>query len=736
MRNKKKLMAMGLVMTLSAGLFSGCAATNEAEAAGSGKDNDGDETKESTVTHSKESGKTETVYVIKDADGNTKEKIVSTWIKNEKGSNILTDESNLENIEVVKGEAAYTKDDDGEIIWQTGGSDVYYQGTSEKELPIDVNVEYKLDGKKVTAAELEGASGYLEMTFTYENRTGREIADEDGNYTAYQPYAMVSGTIFDGSEAVNVNVTGGTCVNDGERTIVFGMAFPGLSKSLGLDEIEGEDGESPDGLIPDKVVVEADVTNFSKPITVTAATGDALSKLDLSEIESKEDLEEKLGELTGGMDEAVAGADALYEGLGSLSEGGNDLDEGADRLSSGAGELNNGAGALAAGTKKIKDGAYALNDGAKELNAGAISLQEGMELLVSSKGELVSGAAELNSGAKELSEGLAKLELYNKSLNDGAKKLADGVALLNSTLSSKKLEESMKTLTDGSDSYAESIGSLADGMATVTDGYSCGEGTELKTALDSLEAYAAAIKDSDPQTAAGILAVVKSYKELYAYTESFSEAAGGLSSAYAGIDGGIDALVSNVGQLSGSVKEIEAGADSLCDGITEYTTGVSGASDGADKLYGGTSLLGSKIPALSGGIDELYEGSGAIKDGSSALEAGAGELKSGADELYSGVLGLAQGIKELYDGTLDLKDGTGELKAGAEQLVSGSLELKNGMVKINDEGIRKISDAVLENLDKYYNRLEVLKELTEENGSYSGCSEEMDCTSVYIFKTE
>ncbi len=736
MRNKKKLMAMGVVMTLSAGLFSGCAANNEAEASGSVKETGEGEAKESTITHSKESGKTETVYVIKDADGNTKEKIVSTWLKNEKGSNILTDETNLENIEVVKGDAAYTKDDNGEIIWQTGGSDVYYQGTSEKELPVDVSVEYRIDGKKVTAAELEGASGHLEMTFVYENRTGREINDEDGSYTAYQPYAMVSGTIFEGSEAVNVSVAGGTCVNDGERTIVFGMAFPGLGKSLGLDEIQGEDGENPGELIPEKVVIEADVTNFSKPITITAATGDALAKLDLSEIDSKETLEEKLGELTGGMDEAVAGADTLYEGIGSLYDGGDSLDEGAGSLQAGAGELNDGAGALTAGTKKIKDGAYVLNDGAKVLNQGAISLQEGMEQLVSSKGALVSGATELVSGAKELSEGLAKLELYNKSLNDGAKKLADGVSLLNQTLSSKKLEDDMGSLTDGSNLYASSIKALAENMTAVADGYSCSEGTDLKNALDSMEAYAEAIKESDPQTAAGILAVVKSYRELYAYTESFSQAAEGLNSSYTEIDNGIDSLVSNVGQLADSVKEMQTGAGSLYAGISEYTEGVSSASDGADKLYGGTSSLGSKLPELSGGIDTLYKGAGELKDGTDELYKGAGELKDGTDELYTGVLGLAQGIKELYDGTIDLKAGTGELKDGVGKLVAGSFDLKNGMIKINDEGIQKISGAVLDNLDKYYNRLEVLKEITEENGSYSGCSEETDCTSVYIFKTE
>lgn len=54
-------------------------------------------------------------------------------------------------------------------VWTTDGEDVYYQGTSDKELPVTLKVTYTLDGKEVTAEELAGRSGHVVIRFDYEN---------------------------------------------------------------------------------------------------------------------------------------------------------------------------------------------------------------------------------------------------------------------------------------------------------------------------------------------------------------------------------------------------------------------------------------------------------------------------------------------------------------------------------------------------------------------------------------
>ena len=48
---------------------------------------------------------------------------------------------------------------------------------------------------------------------------------------------MVSGAILSSDHFKNVEVTNGKVISDGENDIVVGIALPGLSDSLKLDEL-------------------------------------------------------------------------------------------------------------------------------------------------------------------------------------------------------------------------------------------------------------------------------------------------------------------------------------------------------------------------------------------------------------------------------------------------------------------------------------------------------------------
>ena len=73
--------------------------------------------------------KNETVYVITDAAGVPDSVIVSDWLKNGDKLSALEDSSNLQDIQVVKGDATYSGSG-STITWAAGGDDVYYKGTS------------------------------------------------------------------------------------------------------------------------------------------------------------------------------------------------------------------------------------------------------------------------------------------------------------------------------------------------------------------------------------------------------------------------------------------------------------------------------------------------------------------------------------------------------------------------------------------------------------------------------
>ena len=103
------------------------------------------------------------------ADGSVQKIIVSDWLKNPAGANFINDISELDGIENVKGDEAYTMNPNNMRVWDAKGNDIYYQGTTQKALPVDVSISYQLDGKPISAEDLAGKSGRVTIRFSYQN---------------------------------------------------------------------------------------------------------------------------------------------------------------------------------------------------------------------------------------------------------------------------------------------------------------------------------------------------------------------------------------------------------------------------------------------------------------------------------------------------------------------------------------------------------------------------------------
>ena len=152
----KKLLALLLVLCLSAGCLAACGKSPDpVEPAADLVDQTILQAASDLLpTHGSTEGKEETVYVIADAQGQPERTIVSAWLKNPDETDTITDRSDLNGIENVKGDESFTKDADGSLVWDAHGNDIYYQGDSDRELPLAVRVSYKLDGKLVSPEEL------------------------------------------------------------------------------------------------------------------------------------------------------------------------------------------------------------------------------------------------------------------------------------------------------------------------------------------------------------------------------------------------------------------------------------------------------------------------------------------------------------------------------------------------------------------------------------------------------
>ena len=282
--------------------------------------------------------KEETVYVLANADGTARKIIVSDWLKNPGGETSLGDYTDLNDVSCVKGDASYTMGSDGARVWDAQSGDVYYQGTSDRQLPVEVTVRYTLDGQPISAEDLVGKSGKVSIRYDYQNTLTTEATIDGKTETIHVPFAVLTGMILDNDHFRNIEVTNGRLVNDGDHTVVAGIALPGLSDDLDLDREKLN--------LPEYVEITADAEDFTLSNTVTLASSGLFGSVDVDDASGLDDLTDALSQLTDAMTQLMDGSSALYDGLNTLLDKSGDLISGIDQLAAGSAQLSAGASSL------------------------------------------------------------------------------------------------------------------------------------------------------------------------------------------------------------------------------------------------------------------------------------------------------------------------------------------------------------------------------------------------------
>lgn len=675
------------------------------------------------ITHSDSSGKEETVYVLLDANGNKTDTIVSEWLKNPEGAQTMYDSTKLKDVEVVKGNASYTQDDDM-LVWNSDGGDIYYQGKSDKEVPVNVEVTYTLNDAKVDATEIDHASGHLVVNYNYTNNYAEEMVIDGERRTVYQPFAMMTGMMLDNEKVSNIEVTNGKAINSGDYTIVFGMAMPGLAESLGIDSDEIE--------IPESVIVEADVQDFSMPMTVTVASNNALSELGLDEFDSVDELKDKADQLNDGINMLSDGAGQLNDGIITLSDGTDSLKDGTMDLVSGVGALNDGAVSLSDGAGKLSDGTKKLSGGATQVNDGAGALKDGLHKLKDNTPALESGVNDLSSGAATLKDGLSRINTNSEELKNGAKSLVEGANQLATDLNPSS--ESVTALCNGATSVLDGATQAKDDVDEVLKVYESVVGN-LNGILETL----AQEEETDELIAlkGNIDACLSALNSVNEQKENLSKSMPTLVDGASKLNVGINqGLVTSLKQAQTGATELSTGATNLQQGIKAYTDGVVSCTDGATKLNDGLTALKGQLPALSEGLNKLTDGADSLAAGTDELAKGAGELVTGSSTLADGAMQLADGTGRLNDGSIELKDGVIRLSDGVYELLDGSGRLKEGVEEYRTEGIDKITDLVNNNIEKYYDRLCAVRDYADEYTSFAGSGNDTDSSVKFIIRTD
>lgn len=540
----------------------------------------------------------ETVYVIANTDGSVRRIIVSDWIRNGLAAAQVEERSELSQVEAVKGSATYTLGQDNARVWDAQGQDLYYQGSIEKALPVDMTVTYQMDGQTVTPGQIAGKSGHVTIRFDYENRQYEMVEIDGTEEKIYVPFAMLTGLLLDSDRFTNVTVSNGKLFCDGSHTAVVGVAFPGLQEDLAMEKDRLD--------IPDYVEIEADVKDFSLATAVTVASSDLFDQRNDETLERLElgELADGVDRMSDAMDQLMDGSSQLYDGLCTLLDSSQQLIDGVDRLCQGLNELTAHNSQLNGGAKQVfesliaaansqlqtsgmtvpeltvdnysqvlesllqqLDGAsaYAESEARKKIEAAVATQQEQVSAAVEQAVEQ-QVAAQVEQAVEQqvwqqvlFAAGLTK-ETYDAGIAAGA-------------ISQKQQEQLQAALKE--QMASETVKGLI---------------SQTKVAKMESEELRALIEQKTKQTMAELVEENLQSEEVQSQIRSAAEQA------------------SAGAQSIRSLKEQLDSYQSFYQGLLAYTAGVAQARDGAAQLQ-------SSLPALTDGVTRLRDGSMELSDG-------------------------------------------------------------------------------------------------------------------------
>lgn len=488
----------------------------------------------------KKADKEETVYVITGSDGKTERVIVSDVLRNPSGADKIKDVTTLKEIVNVKSDAEYTLDGEN-CVWDAKGEDIYYRGDCEKELPVSMEISYKLDGKEISPNELAGADGRVEITVKYINNCKTTVKTDKGDTEVNVPFAVIGGTVLDNDKFRNITVSGGRIIDDGDKTIAAGLAFPGLADNFDLEEKESS-------LFPQAFTITADVTDFELETIVSAATNGIFGDIDLSDIAGKGELSDKLSLLDTSMESIADGSEELY---GYLTQ-------------------------LAAGTKELLVGI-------NELDVYAGQLSDSVNKLY---GE---GVVYIDGKLKELSGGLNTVSQNSAALNAGGKQVFDSlIQTTQAQLAAAGLDKlGIKVPELTTENYASELDTLAAALNKASAMYPAAgaAAAQINAAKASLDSYAQFYNGLVQYTAGVDAAALGSAQLSAGYSESITANVELLSRKLGEFAEGVSGAAQGADKLNVSANQIAEGGKKLSEGAAEfYESGIKAILDAFEVL--------------------------------------------------------------------------------------------------------------------------------------------------------
>ncbi|WP_254854010.1 YhgE/Pip domain-containing protein [Halobacillus salinus] len=497
------------------------------------------------------SEKHEVVYATLDANGSQEEMYVVNNFTMKKPGEITdfgpyTSVHNLTNLEEINQSG-------NKVEVTTEEEEFYYQGDLEgQDLPWDISVSYKLDGKKVSPEELAGKDGSLEIHInTKKNKQAEDVF--------FNHYLMQISLTLDGDRYENIQAPEGTIANAGKDRRVTYTVMP---------EKEGS------------FVMKADVTELEMEPIEFAAIPSSMS-IDAPDIGGVKSDMTSLSDATA---EVNRGVGELKNGIAQTNNGAASLYDGSVQYRNGINELSNGSDELVQGSARIQSALDEISQSVSESGGGSLGdfakMEEGLRQIAGGLQEVENGLVGLKDQYSQANQALGQsidaIPGYEITEADIQKLYESGAdkAVVDKLLETYKAAQTVKgTYAEVREAFGavapaldQSAGALSDMSANLN-----GMADQLASSLDNVD-------------------IDESMKQL-------QEGLGQLASQYQSFHAGLKDYTGGVDQLAGSYSDLH-------NGIAGLTNGTSELENGAAQLHNGTSELASETSDLPTQIDQ------------------------------------------------------------------------------------------------------------------------------------
>jgi len=374
----------------------------------------------------------ETVYVNLDDQGKVKNTEVVTWLRTD-NKGLSQDVTVLKDFKNVWGTDIPYLSANGKLTFTVPAKDIFYSGNTTKNLPVTVNIQYRLNGKAVKRNIINGKSGKLEIIISLKNQTSvlkeftyKEIGTGKTKVATEKipvPFIVMVSTDLDIEQFNNVVAPEGAFAVVGRTMKMNWISFPYPGAAVKLS---------------------ADIQNARIP-SILFSVIPKFPPLPEMDIESK-------------LNQIYDGVDRVGSNLVKLENGANQLNDGQQQMLAALKQVNDGTGQLILASNaqmEIINGAIKINEGMSAkitpltkipfISGEAIKAKNYLDiqrelLTLATQGgpfspEILAFLKEQGKdtppvkefpGIKVTTDGITKLHDGSLQMIDGAKKLEDG----------------------------------------------------------------------------------------------------------------------------------------------------------------------------------------------------------------------------------------------------------------------------------------------------------------------